>query len=108
MSEFTKGEVVYDQVVNNAIDIVSKNTGKAVAQVINENDELDELDELDIANAERLVKCWNNHDKLLAACEMGLMAVEGLIKIKKMTGTETSEGSKGKEFIEAAIAEAKP
>lgn len=25
-----------------------------------------------IANAEHLVKCWNSHDKLLAACE-GLM-----------------------------------
>jgi len=66
MSERTKGEVIYDQVAVNAIDIASKESSATIAQVISEEDELGNLE---IANAKRLVLCWNCHDDLVAACE---------------------------------------
>lgn len=65
--EHTKGEIEYSVVAVNAIDIVSKeNEAEVVAGIVSESDELGTAE---IANAYRLVKCWNCHDELVAALE---------------------------------------
>lgn len=67
MAEFTKGKLETDQSCCNCIDILSKEDGSIVAQIM-ECDE-DELSATQRANAEELVQRWNSHDDLLAVAK---------------------------------------
>ena len=63
---YTKGKLEYSIVAVNSINIISKeNELNVVASIDSDND----LNDLDIANARRIVQCWNSHDTLLEACK---------------------------------------
>lgn len=65
---FTKGKLEEIQTCCNCIDLLSKEDGKIVAQIMECDD--DELSNTQIANAKELVRRWNSHDDLLEACKV--------------------------------------
>lgn len=77
--EYTKGEIEYSQLTSNAIDLISKETGETIAQVISDDDELGATE---IATACRIETCWNSHDTLKKQRDELLKACEALVNAK--------------------------
>ena len=112
--ECTEGKLEENQTCINCIDLLSKEDGNIVAQIM-ECDE-DELSVTQRANAKELVRRWNAFekdglvDKLLVACKEAQKAIFLLYECNK--DVEIALGSaiqlkKAEKAIEAAIAKAK-
>lgn len=70
MSEHTKGELEYRIFTANSIEIISKEDESVVIAYV--DSEEDDLGGEHFANAKHLVKCWNCHDELAAACKKAI------------------------------------
>lgn len=56
------------------------------------------------AALDKVVELTKQRDDLLAACKMGLVAIEGVIKVSQQQGQEAPNCVETKKFIESAIA----
>ncbi len=105
MSEHTKGALKLSRTLNfsGTYTIWIKYNGKRIFS-IRENSDNITLAQFE-ANALHLVKCWNSHDELLAACDEGLHECE---RVKYCSCPDKDLGGllRRIERIEAAIANA--
>ena len=62
MNEFTKGELKIEQTTCNALDLLFQEDGSQLAQIMDEDGS--DLTDNQIANAQELVRRWNNFPKL--------------------------------------------
>ena len=112
MSDFTKGKLETDQSCCNCIDILSKEDGSIVAQIMECED--DELSITQRANAEELVCRWNEYstlkqqrDDLLEACKKARKLLSEVIIPMGAKKQDTPIYNTIKE-LEAAIANCEP